>query len=68
MLLFTGVNLSGLFVRILTERVQRKAFLLARNYIEEKLRMEDENEKQVTVIRYTINTIKTSLSINKAAL
>ncbi|KAM4552787.1 adenylate cyclase type 1-like isoform 1-T1 [Odontesthes bonariensis] len=44
--LFTGVNLSGLFVRILTERAQRKAFLQARNCIEEKLRMEDENEKQ----------------------
>ncbi|XP_051943777.1 adenylate cyclase type 1-like isoform X3 [Hippocampus zosterae] len=44
--LFTSVNLSGLFVRILTERAQRKAFLLARNCIEERLRMEDENEKQ----------------------
>ncbi|KAI5104698.1 adenylate cyclase type 1 [Silurus meridionalis] len=41
-----SVNLSGLFVRILTERAQRKAFLQARNCIEERLRMEDENEKQ----------------------
>ncbi|XP_073727840.1 adenylate cyclase type 1b [Misgurnus anguillicaudatus] len=45
-MLFTSVNLSGLFVRILTERAQRKAFLQARNCIEEKLHMEDENEKQ----------------------
>ncbi|XP_033838539.1 adenylate cyclase type 1-like [Periophthalmus magnuspinnatus] len=44
--LFTSVNLSGLFVRVLTERAQRKAFLQARNCIEERLRMEDENEKQ----------------------
>ncbi|XP_051553430.1 adenylate cyclase type 1b isoform X1 [Myxocyprinus asiaticus] len=44
--LFTGMNLSGLFVRILTERAQRKAFLQARNCIEERLHMEDENEKQ----------------------
>uniref|UniRef100_A0A8C5GU47 adenylate cyclase n=1 Tax=Gouania willdenowi TaxID=441366 RepID=A0A8C5GU47_GOUWI len=44
--LFTSVNLSGLFVRILTERAQRRAFLQARNCIEERLRMEDENEKQ----------------------
>ncbi|XP_062284903.1 adenylate cyclase type 1 [Scomber scombrus] len=44
--LFTSVNLSGLFVRILTERAQRKAFLQARSCIEERLRMEDENEKQ----------------------
>lgn len=46
--LFTSVNLSGVFVRILTERTQRKVFLQARNCIEERLRLEDENEKQVT--------------------
>ncbi|XP_035267968.1 adenylate cyclase type 1 isoform X2 [Anguilla anguilla] len=44
--LFTSVNLSGVFVRILSERAQRKAFLQARNCIEERLRLEDENEKQ----------------------
>uniref|UniRef100_A0A667YQ88 Adenylate cyclase type 1 n=1 Tax=Myripristis murdjan TaxID=586833 RepID=A0A667YQ88_9TELE len=44
--LFTSVNLSGVFVRILTERTQRKVFLQARNCIEERLRLEDENEKQ----------------------
>ncbi|XP_053323758.1 adenylate cyclase type 1 [Spea bombifrons] len=45
-ILFVSVNLSGVFVRILTERAQRKAFLQARNCIEERLRLEDENEKQ----------------------
>uniref|UniRef100_A0A3P8X7S9 Adenylate cyclase type 1 n=1 Tax=Esox lucius TaxID=8010 RepID=A0A3P8X7S9_ESOLU len=44
--LFTSVNLSGVFVRVLTERTQRKVFLQARNCIEERLRLEDENEKQ----------------------
>ncbi|KAJ7986352.1 hypothetical protein DPEC_G00339030 [Dallia pectoralis] len=44
--LFTSVNLSGVFVRVLTERAQRKVFLQARNCIEERLRLEDENEKQ----------------------
>nr|XP_043899678.1 adenylate cyclase type 1 isoform X1 [Solea senegalensis] len=44
--LFTSVNLSGVFVRIITERAQRKVFLQARNCIEERLRLEDENEKQ----------------------
>ncbi|XP_072910468.1 adenylate cyclase type 1-like isoform X2 [Hemitrygon akajei] len=44
--LFASVNMSGVFVRILTERAQRKAFLQARNCIEERLRLEDENEKQ----------------------
>ncbi|XP_064410211.1 adenylate cyclase type 1 [Latimeria chalumnae] len=45
-ILFASVNLSGVFVRILTERAQRKAFLQARNCIEDRLRLEDENEKQ----------------------
>uniref|UniRef100_A0AAX7TRS5 Adenylate cyclase type 1 n=1 Tax=Astatotilapia calliptera TaxID=8154 RepID=A0AAX7TRS5_ASTCA len=44
--LFTSVNLSGVFVRIFTERTQRKVFLQARDCIEERLRLEDENEKQ----------------------
>ncbi|KAF1385322.1 hypothetical protein PFLUV_G00106530 [Perca fluviatilis] len=44
--LFTSVNLSGVFVRILTERTQRKVFLQARDCIEERLKLEDENEKQ----------------------
>lgn len=48
-LLFFGVNMYGVFVRILTERSQRKAFLQARNCIEDRLRLEDENEKQVSV-------------------
>ncbi|XP_039209866.1 adenylate cyclase type 1 isoform X3 [Crotalus tigris] len=45
-ILFVSVNLYGVFVRILTERAQRKAFLQARNYIEDRLKLEDENEKQ----------------------
>uniref|UniRef100_A0A8C1CGH9 adenylate cyclase n=2 Tax=Cyprinus carpio TaxID=7962 RepID=A0A8C1CGH9_CYPCA len=44
--MYPAVNLSGLFVRILMERAQRRAFLQARDCLEEKLRMEDENEKQ----------------------
>uniref|UniRef100_A0AAR2JCZ9 Adenylate cyclase type 1 n=1 Tax=Pygocentrus nattereri TaxID=42514 RepID=A0AAR2JCZ9_PYGNA len=44
--LLVGVNLSGVFVRVLTERAQRKAFLQARNCIQERLQLEDENEKQ----------------------
>ncbi|XP_077572832.1 adenylate cyclase type 1 isoform X5 [Stigmatopora nigra] len=44
--LFSSVNMLGVFVRVLTERTQRKVFLQARNYIEERLRLEDENEKQ----------------------
>lgn len=48
--LFTSVNLSGVFVRILTERTQRKVFLQARNCIQERLRLEDENEKQVHAV------------------
>nr|XP_045721013.1 adenylate cyclase type 1 [Mirounga angustirostris] len=45
-LLFLSVNMYGVFVRVLVERSQRKAFLQARNCIEDRLRLEDENEKQ----------------------
>uniref|UniRef100_A0A8C0N2Y5 adenylate cyclase n=1 Tax=Canis lupus familiaris TaxID=9615 RepID=A0A8C0N2Y5_CANLF len=45
-LLFLSVNMYGVFVRVLAERSQRKAFLQARSYIEDRLRLEDENEKQ----------------------
>lgn len=40
----------GVFVRVLAERSQRKAFLQARNCIEDRLRLEDENEKQVSAV------------------
>lgn len=50
--LFISVNLSGVFVRILTERTQRKVFLQARNCIEERLKLEDENEKQVNLHKH----------------
>ncbi|CAH6997358.1 Adcy1 [Phodopus roborovskii] len=53
-LLFVGVNMYGVFVRILTERSQRKAFLQARSCIEDRLRLEDENEKQVSMIGMSI--------------
>ncbi|KAM7120693.1 adenylate cyclase type 1 isoform 1-T1 [Molossus nigricans] len=45
-LLFVGVNMYGVFVRLLAERAQRRAFLQARTCIEDRLRLEDENEKQ----------------------
>lgn len=46
-LLFLSVNTYGVFVRVLAERSQSKAFLQARSYTEDRLRLEDENEKQV---------------------
>lgn len=46
-LLFLSVNMYGVFVRVLAERSQRRAFLQARTCIEDRLRLEDENEKQV---------------------
>ncbi|XP_072621030.1 adenylate cyclase type 1-like [Vulpes vulpes] len=36
----------GVFVRVPAERSQRKAFLQARSYVEDRLRLEDKNEKQ----------------------
>lgn len=52
-MLLIGVNLSGVFVRVLTERAQRKAFLQARSCIQERLQLEDENEKQVSDTPHT---------------
>ncbi|CAK6434792.1 unnamed protein product [Pipistrellus nathusii] len=45
-LLFLGVNMYGVCARALAERAQRRAFLQARSCIEDRLRLEDENEKQ----------------------
>lgn len=55
-ILFVSVNLYGVFVRILTERAQRKAFLQARNCIEDRLRLEDENEKQVSFFLFSVSS------------
>ena len=60
--LFASVNLSGVFVRILTERTQRKVFLQARSCIEERLRLEDENEKQVSCCSSSCSSSSSSLS------
>ncbi|KAL2089399.1 hypothetical protein ACEWY4_014087 [Coilia grayii] len=46
MLLLAVVNLSCVFVRVRTEHAQRKAFLQARDCIQHRLTLEDENEKQ----------------------
>ncbi|XP_035866295.1 adenylate cyclase type 1-like [Phyllostomus discolor] len=45
-LLFVGVNVYGVCARVLAQRSQRRAFLQARTCIEDRLRLEDENEKQ----------------------
>uniref|UniRef100_F6QL99 adenylate cyclase n=2 Tax=Equus TaxID=9789 RepID=F6QL99_HORSE len=50
----------GVFVRILAERSQRKSFLQARNCIEDRLRLEDENEKQI-LWSYLAFTVKERL-------
>ncbi|KAF4516838.1 hypothetical protein B566_EDAN006233 [Ephemera danica] len=44
-LVFTCVNVVGVFVHNLMEHAQRKAFLDTRNCIAARLEMEDENEK-----------------------
>ncbi|XP_074206151.1 uncharacterized protein LOC105062796 isoform X3 [Camelus bactrianus] len=55
-LLFLSVNMYGVFVRILAGRSQRKALLQARNCIEDRLRLEDENEKQATRLQVCVAT------------
>ncbi|XP_059613050.1 Ca(2+)/calmodulin-responsive adenylate cyclase isoform X3 [Phlebotomus argentipes] len=43
--MFIGVNVTGLVVNVMMERAQRRAFLDTRNCIAARLEMEDENEK-----------------------
>lgn len=44
-IIFAGVNVCGLMVKVMMERAQRRAFLDTRNCIKARLDMEDENEK-----------------------
>lgn len=44
-IIFAGVNVCGLMVKVMMELAQRRAFLDTRNCIKARLDMEDENEK-----------------------
>lgn len=47
--LFLCMNTAGIFISYLSDRAQRQAFLETRRCIEARLRLETENQRQVTL-------------------
>lgn len=47
--LFLCMNTAGIFISYLSDRAQRQAFLETRRCIEARLRLETENQRQVSV-------------------
>lgn len=47
--LFMCMNTAGIFISYLSDRAQRQAFLETRRCIEARLRLETENQRQVSV-------------------
>lgn len=46
-LLYLGMNTAGLFIHYLTDHAQRQVFLETRRCIEGRLKLEQENQRQV---------------------
>lgn len=46
-LLYTSMNVAGLFIHYLTDRSQRQAFLETRRCTEGRMKLETENQRQV---------------------
>uniref|UniRef100_UPI003AAB249D adenylate cyclase type 8 n=1 Tax=Centroberyx gerrardi TaxID=166262 RepID=UPI003AAB249D len=49
-LLYLGMNTAGLFIHYLTDRAQRQAFLETRRFIEGRLKLEQENQRQERLV------------------
>lgn len=50
-LLYLGMNTAGLFIHYLTDHAQRQVFLETRRCIEGRLKLEQENQRQVRTAR-----------------
>lgn len=49
-LLYLGMNTAGLFIHYLTDHAQRQVFLETRRCIEGRLKLEQENQRQVLLL------------------
>lgn len=60
-LLYLGMNTAGLFIHYLTDHAQRQVFLETRRCIEGRLRLEQENQRQVQslLLLTTIHSVMT---------
>lgn len=59
-LLYLGMNTAGLFIHYLTDHAQRQVFLETRRCIEGRLKLEQENQRQVPLQNLLIQTGFTS--------
>lgn len=55
-LLYLGMNTAGLFIHYLTDHAQRQVFLETRRCIEGRLKLEQENQRQVPLQIHVIQT------------
>lgn len=65
LLLHLGVNFLGLYIKFLTDRSQRNAFLDTRCFIETRYKTETENKKQVSAF-FVLNSFVNSLNFGAA--
>lgn len=56
--LFLCMNTAGIFISYLSDRAQRQAFLETRRCIEARLRLETENQRQVSVHVAVATTVR----------
>lgn len=56
-LLYLGMNTAGLFIHYLTDHVQRQVFLETRRCIEGRLKLEQENQRQVSLQPHPIHFV-----------
>lgn len=53
-LLYTSMNVAGLFIHYLTDRSQRQAFLETRRCIEGRMKLETENQRQARDLEFCL--------------
>lgn len=62
-LLFLCINTAGMFISYLSDRAQRQAFLETRRCIEARLRLETENQRQVSLFPNTLTMTHINLFV-----
>lgn len=66
-LLYLGMNTAGLFIHYLTDHAQRQVFLETRRCIEGRLKLEQENQRQVLSLLLLTHSIMTNTVLQTIA-
>lgn len=61
-LLYLGMNTAGLFIHYLTDHAQRQVFLETRRCIEGRLKLEQENQRQVCAGSYAASQVSRAVN------